>query len=260
MIAVILIALMIMPLSALFFGALFFRQKMPTVKVSVYLVTGLLVLCFEVYKFYKIYEVTFQKSEWASSAMTMGGWYPFTLTLNVLFAGLVGAALYSLWSKAVSKKSVHAQMSFVTISSIVALFVATLVIQMSLYSKQQVDYAIVQVASGDLTQEKIDQVVTNYKATGNSSAMLTMLANPSLSPEQMYEYYNNEDTEFRIAILRNPNVPEDIVEKLSTDNNDMVRYHVAINPKVSKATLERFLTDHSKDVRLKSKSILEDQI
>ena len=256
MILQIFIALAILPLSALTFGALFFRHKNRTLHIPSFLAFGFLTMYVDMHYFYRAYEVSLSNSQWGPAAATMG-MFSVVTTLNSFCFGLLGSAIYSLFSKVTKKQDSYASLSYVKIVAAFVLAVSTATVQVIDHHKQSDSQKIIAQASGPLTPELINQLIQIDLNSKDKTMIQTLLMNPNCPESVLKDYAQKDLVVYRATVLKNPNVPQEVVDQLASDKNEVVRYHVAINKKVTIELLEQLAKDPAKDVRNKAKAELE---
>lgn len=258
MVTVIFIALSILPLGALLFGALFLT-KVKWMHVPSFLALGFLGMAVDFYRFYQIYAESLGKSQWTAAALVMGS-FPVFMTLNVLAFGFLGGALFSTLSKLLKKNDNYSQMQLKYIFGIFVFAVSMMVWQNAQTQKNLKIAANLKMASGELSEQLVNDILKTENDSKDKSVITTLLANPNCPESVLKDFSTNDRVEYRTAILTNPNVSQEIVEALAKDQNEVVRYHVVLNKKITNEILQDFLKDSSKDVRLKAKVELDSRI
>lgn len=258
MIAQIFVALAIMPLSALVFGALFFHNKNKLIHIPSFLAFGLLTMYVDMHYFYRAYEVTLANGQWGPAAGTMGLFSVLT-SLNSFAFALLGAAVYSLFSKFTKKQDTYGAMSYTKILACFVLAASTAIYMITDHHKQSASQKIIAKASGQLTPELASELIQIGQGAKDKTMIQTLLMNPTCPEAVLKDFAQKEEVVYRATVLKNPNVPQEIVNQLATDKNEVVRYHVVINKKVTLELLEQLAQDPAKDVRKKAQSELENR-
>lgn len=258
MITLIFISLAILPLSALTFGALFFHNKNKTIHILSFLAFGLLTMYVDMYNFHRAYQVSLTNGQWGPAAGTMGMFSVFA-TLNSFAFGLLGSAVYSLFSKATKKQDTYSKVSYAKIVASFALAASTATFMIIDHHKQSISQKIIAKASGELTPELVIELIQLGQASKDKTMIQTLLMNPNCPESVLKDYSQKEEVVYRATVLKNPNVPQEVVNQLASDKNEVVRYHVVINKKVTTEVLEQLAKDPAKDVRNKAQSELENR-
>lgn len=256
MISQIFIALSILPLCALFFGALFFHNKNKTIHILSFLAFGLLTIYVDMYYFHRAYAVSLANEQWGPAAGAMG-MFSVIATLNSFSFGLLGSAIYSLFSKLTKKKDTYANLSNMKIAAIAVLAFSTATVQILDHHAQSASQKIIAKASGDLTPELVNELIQLDQNSKDKTMIQTLLMNPNCPESVLKDYAQKDLVVYRATVLKNPNVPQEVVNQLASDKNEVVRYHVVINKKVTTEILEQLAKDPAKDVRLKAQAELE---
>lgn len=258
MITVMFIGLSILPLSALVFGALFLMQKHKALHIPSFLLFGVLTMYVDLSYFYRAFQVSLANGQWgpAADAMPM---FSVVTTFNAFCFGLLGAAIYSLFSKASKKQDRFATLSSAKIIAIFILALSTATYQVISHHGQSDSQKIIAKASGNLTPELINELIQQDLNSKDKTMIQTLLMNPNCPESVLKDFAQKEQVVYRSTVLKNPNVPQEIVNQLATDTNEVVRYHVVINKKVTTQMLEQLANDLAKDVRKKAQSILDNR-
>ncbi|MES2803578.1 MAG: hypothetical protein V4654_13880 [Bdellovibrionota bacterium] len=258
MITLMFIGLSILPLGALIFGALFLRVKNQSLHIPSFLLFGFLTTYVDLHYFFRAYEVSLSNSQWGPAASTMGLFSIVTM-LNAFCFGLLGSAVYSLFSHLTKKQDIYAKLSIVKIAAIFILAMSTATFQILNHHSQSASQKIIAKASGELTPELVNELLQIDLTSKDKTVITTLLMNPNC-PETVLKDYSQKDLVlYRASVLRNPNVSQEIVNKLATDENEVVRYHVVINKKVTTELLEQLSQDPAKDVRKKAQAELDNR-
>lgn len=258
MIPLIFIALAILPLCALTFGALFFHNKNKHLHILSFLAFGLLTMYVDMHYFYRAYEVSLSNGQWGPAAGTMG-LFSVTAALNAFCFGLLGSAVYSLFSKATKKQDTYANFSYLKIGACFVLAAATATVQITGHHAQSASQKIIAKASGDLTPELVNELIQLDQNSKDKTMIQTLLMNPNCPESVLKDYAQKDLVVYRATVLKNPNVPQEVVNQLATDKNEVVRYHVVINKKVTTELLEQLAKDPVKEVRQKAQAELENK-
>lgn len=258
MITLIFISLSILPLCALTFGALFFHNKSKTLHIPSFLAFGLLTMYVDMSYFYRAYEVSLSSGQWGPAAGTMG-MFSVIATLNTFCFGLLGSAVYSLFSKATKKQDSYANLSYMKIATCFVLAAVTATLQIESHHTQSASQKIIAKASGDLTPELVSELIQLDQTSKDKTMIQTLLMNPNCPEAVLKDFAQKEQVVYRATVLKNPNVPQEIVNQLATDKNEVVRYHVVINKKVTTELLEQLAKDPAKDVRNKAQAELDNK-
>lgn len=258
MITFMFISLSILPLSALVFGALFLRAKKQPLHVPSFLLFGFLTMYVDLHFFFRAYDVSLANGQWGPAAGTMGMVSVLT-TLNSLAFGLLGSAVYSLFSRLTKKQDEFAKLSIAKIAVVFVLAMSTAAFQVMNHHGHSASQKIIAKASGDLTPELVTELLQIDQASKDKTMIQTLLMNPTLPVSVLNDYSQKDLVVYRASVLKNPNVTQEIVDKLATDTNEVVRYHVVINKKVTTEMLELLAKDPAKDVRNKAKAELENR-
>lgn len=252
------VSLSILPLSALVSGALFFRFKNQPLHVPSFLLFGFLTMYVDLHYFFRAYEVSLANEQWGPAAGTMGIVSILT-TLNAFAFGLLGAAVYSLFSRLTKKQDAFSKLSSAKIAAIFVLALSTAMVQMMNHHSHSASQKIIAKASGALTPELVSELLQIDQTSQDKTMIQTLLMNPTLPVSVLNDYSQKDLVVYRASVLRNPNVTQEIVNKLATDTNEVVRYHVVIHKKVTTELLELLAKDSAKDVRNKAKAQLENR-
>lgn len=258
MIAQIFVALAILPLSALTFGALFFHNKNKTLHIPSFLAFGLLTMYVDMHYFYRAYEISLANGQWGPAAGTMGVFSVLTAVNSFAF-GLLGSAVYSLFSKFTKKNDSYGNLSTVKIVASFVLAASTATYMITNHHAQSASQKIIAQASGALTPELANELAQIGQTAKDKTMIQTLLMNPNCPESILKDFAQKEEVVYRATVLKNPNVPQEVVNQLATDKNEVVRYHVVINKKVTTELLEQLAKDSAKDVRNKAQSELENR-
>lgn len=253
MITMMLIALSILPLSALISGALFFRFKKPVFHVPSFLLFGILTIYVDLSYFHRAYEVSLSSGQYGPMAGTIGMFSVIT-TLNSFCIGLLGAAIYSVFSKLTKKHDEFSKLSTVTIAAIFVLAFSTATYQIINHHAQSDSQKIIAKASGPLSPELVNELILIDQNSKDKTMIQSLLLNPACPESVLNDFAKKEEVVYRATVLKNPNLSSEIVNQLATDTNEVVRYHVVLNKKVSTEVLEQLTKDPAKDVRNKAKA------
>ncbi len=258
MITFMFISLSILPICALVSGALFLRVKNQPLHVPSFLLFGFLTMYVDFHYYYRAYEVTFSKEQWGPAATTMG-MFSIVTTLNAVCFGLLGAGIYSLFSRLTKKQDAYAKLSTTKIAAVLILAMSTATFQIMNHHSQSASQKIIAKASGDLTPELVSELLQINQNIKDKTMITTLLMNPNCPEAVLNEYSQKDAVLYRASVLKNPNVTQEIVTKLATDENEVVRYHVVINKKVTNELLAQLSQDPAKDVRKKAQAMLENR-
>jgi hypothetical protein len=251
MITLMFIGLTILPICALVSGALFFAFRNKTIHVPSFLLFGFLTLYVDLSYFHRAFKVTLQSEVWGPAAEAMS-LFTLYLILNSLAFGLVGAAIYSLFSQLTKKQDTFSKLSPVKMVAIAILAASTATLQTVNHHQLSNEQKLVAEAKGDLTQEQIE----NIFAKNIPAATTLVLLNPTC-PEKVLREYAQKDVMAKTTVLKNPNLPAEVVETLAKDPNEVVRYQAVLTDKISTETLKLLINDTSKDVRKKAEWALK---
>ncbi len=258
MITVMFIGLSILPISALVFGALFLARKYKSVHIPSFFIFAFLTMYVDLHYFYKAYEVSLANGQFGPIAGTIS-MFSVIVMINSFCFGLVGAAIYSLFSRLTKKQDVYSKLSPVHMAVIAILAISSASYQIMNHHAQSASQKIIAKASGELTPELVTELLQIDQASKDKTMITTLLMNPNC-PESVLKDFSQKDlVVYRSSVLKNPNVPQEVVNQLATDKNEVVRYHVVINKKVTTELLEQLAKDPAKDVRNKAKSELENR-
>ena len=240
MIWLVLLGLSIMPLSALMFGALFFRLKLKDFNIFIFLVLGFVAFVYDLVVFYNQYAVSINQNQWEAASQVLG-LFSFVSSLNVLALGFLGNAFYfQFFNKQKQFKSHY----------LVMLVCVVIVGSVGLYHQSnQAQVAKLQIAQGQLSSEVIQKIKQQYEADHDKAVVMTMLVNPTLDLSTMQEYAKGSIVEFKTALLANVNLPAQIVNELAQSDSDVLKYYAAKHANISDEQLEILAKDPSKDVR-----------
>ncbi|AZZ36265.1 hypothetical protein CIK05_05490 [Bdellovibrio sp. qaytius] len=253
MITLMFISLSILPLGALLSGALFFRVKKETLHVPSFLLFGFLTMYVDLSYFHRAYEVSLANGQYGPMAGTIAMFSVITM-LNSFCIGLLGAAIYSLFSKLTKKQDEFSKLSFLNMAAIFVLAMSTATYQIINHHTQSASQKIIAKASGELTPELVNELIQIDQDSKDKTMIQSLLMNPNCPESVLKDFSKKPLVVYRATVLKNPNVSSEIVNQLATDENEVVRYHVAINQKVSTEILEQLTKDSSKDVRNKAQA------
>jgi len=253
MITAMFIGLSILPLSALVSGALFLRFKKVSFHVPSFVVFGLLTMYVDFHYFARAYEVSLANGQWGPAAGTMA-MFSVVTTLNAVCFGLLGAAVYSLLSRAFKKQDNFVNLPLTSIAAIFVLAFSTATYQIMNHHSHSASQKIIAKASGELTPELVNELILIDQNLKDKTMIQSLLLNPNCPESVLNDFAKKEQVVYRATVLKNPKLSEEIVNQLATDQNEVVRYHVAINKKVSTEVLEMLRNDPAKDVRNKARA------
>ena len=240
MIWLVLVGLTIMPLSALVFGALFFRFKLKDFNTAIFLVLGLLAFGYDLVVFYNQYAVSINQNQWQAASQVLG-LFSFVSSMNVLALGFLGNAFYFQFFNKHKQFKLH---------YVVMLISAVVIGSVGLYHRSnQAQIAKLQIAQGQLNSDIIQKIKKQFEIDHDKAVVITMLVNPTLDLSTMQEYAQGSIIEFKTALLENVNLPAQIVNEFAKSDYDVLKYYAAKHARISDEQLEILAKDPSKDVR-----------
>jgi len=248
MIWLVIIGLTIMPLSALVFGALFFRLKLKDFNTLIFLVLGSLAFVFDLVVFYRLYAVSITQNQWEAASQVLG-LFSFVSTLNVLALGFLGNALYFQFINKNRQFKYHYAVAFICI--------LTMGYVGYYHQKNQHQVLKLQIAQGPLDDVVVQNIKQQYEKDQDLAIIKTMLMNPTLSLSTMQEYSQSSVVEFKTALLTNINLPSQIVNEFAQSNSDVLKYYAAKHPNISNDMLQVLAKDPSKEVRKQAQTGLK---
>lgn len=255
MLAVLFVGLLIMPLSALFFGALFLKNLLRFESLKPFLLSGLVALVFDFFRFYSIYKNSLQQAQYATSASQLGI-FSILSSVFVLAVGILVSALLFSYNKWKSSSQSETPLSNFFWGAQVFISVLVISFQFFYHSKNQQRIELVSKASQLVRPEVTQDVLQAFREKNDLVPLQALLANPQCPTELLVEFSQSELMPLRSAVLDNPQISFEIVEKLASDSNEAIRFQVAKNPKATIEMLEKLLKDPSKLVREKAEKEL----
>lgn len=240
MIWLVLLGLSIMPLSALMFGALFFRLRLKDFNILIFLVLGFVAFVYDLVVFYNQYAVSINQNQWEAASQVLG-LFSFVSSVNVLALGFLGNAFYFQFFNKHKQFKLH---------YLVIIFCAIVIGSVGFYHQSnQAQVARLQIAQGQLSSEIIQKIKQQYEIDHDKSVIMTMLVNPTLDLSTMQEYAQGSIVEFKTALLANVNLPAEIVNEFAKSDVGVLKYYAAKHSNISDEQLEILTKDSSKDVR-----------
>ncbi len=216
---IILVSLTIIPLSALFIGALYLRKNVNHIHILLFLVAAIGGLVYDQFLFYNSFKKFIQKEQWEAMAPYMA-YTPLIATAVVYSFGLFSTTLISLMAKAFKSQSRLSEIKFTHAIIVVLFSVMTLVMHNLFY--------------------------TNITA---QNEMFTQLSDPETPEDVLREQAETVSIPNKIALAENPKLPDDVFLKLIQDKTEMVRYVLVRHPKTTIEQLEVLKSDPAKEVR-----------
>ncbi len=216
---IILVSLMIIPLSALFVGALYLRKNVKHIHILLFFIAAISGLAYDQFLFYNTFKEFIQKEQWEALASYMA-YTPLIATAVVFSFALLATTLVSLIYKVKKSSSRLAEIKLVHAVIILAFSVITLVTHKIFYS--------------------------NVTA---QNEIFGQLSDSNTSADVLREFADTVSIQNKLALAQNPNLPDDVFLKLIQDKTDMVRYVLVSHPKTTNEQLQTLKTDMSKDVR-----------
>ena len=216
---IILVSLMIIPLSALFIGALYLRKNVRHIHILLFFIAAMSGLAYDQFLFCNTFKEFIQKEQWEALASYMA-YTPLIATAVVYAFALSATTILSLICKIKKSSSPLAEIKLVHAVIILAFSVITLVTHKIFYS-----------------------------SVTAQNEIFSQLSDPNTSADVLREFADTVSIQNKLALAQNPNLPDDVFLKLIQDKTDMVRYVLVSHPKTTNEQLQTLKTDISKDVR-----------
>lgn len=216
---IILVSLMIIPLSALLTGALYFRKNVKHIHVQLFFIAAISGLFYDQFVFYNSFRQFIENQQWEAIAMYMA-YTPLIATAVVFAVALLATTLLSLFFKIKKSSSPLADIK-ITQAVVIVLFSLITIVTHKIF----------------------------YENVTAQNELFGQLSDPNTPADVLREQANTVSIQNKLALAKNPNLPDDVFLKLIQDKTDMVRYVLVSHPKTTKEQLEVFKTDMSKDVR-----------
>lgn len=216
---IILVSLMIIPLSALFIGALYLRKNVKHIHILLFFIAAISGLAYDQFLFYNTFKEFIKKEQWEAMATYMA-YTPLIATTVVFSFALSAATILSLLLKFKKSSSPLAEIKFTHAITIIVFSITTLVAHKIFYSS--------------ITAQ---------------NEIFSQLSDANTAADVLREYVDTGSIQNKLALAQNPNLPDDVFLKLIQDKTDMVRYVLVSHPKTTIEQLQTLKTDPSKDVR-----------
>ena len=213
------VSLTIIPLGALFFGALYLRKNVNHIHILLFLAAAIGGLIYDQFLLYNSFKKFIEKEQWEAMASYMA-YTPIIATALVFSCGLLVSTLISLIAKAFKSKSRFSEIKLTHAVIIVLFSVMTLFLHNLFYA--------------NITAQ---------------NEMFSQLSDPETSEDILREQAQTVSIPNKIALAENPNLPDDVFLKLIQDKTEMVRYVLVRHPKTTIEQLEVFKSDPAKEVR-----------
>ena len=213
------VSLTIIPLSALFFGALYLRKNVNHVHILLFLAAAISGLVYDQFLLYSSFKKFIEKEQWEAMASYLA-YTPIIATALVFSFGLLATTLFSVIAKTLKSKS--------------------------RFSEIKISHAVIIVIISAMTLVMHSLFYANVIA---QNEMFSQLSDPETSEDVLREQAQTVSIPNKIALAENPNLPDDVFLKLIQDKTDMVRYVLVRHPKTTNEQLEVLKSDRAKEVR-----------